>query len=463
VALAVPESDASIARVQFDDEPARLVYCVSGDSNGAVLKSLVANAYGEEQALPDVPLRGEDFLKRGDISCAAFPKRPYGSFRTEAWVERDGKRVSPLTEVVVQRLRRPHYWGRDAPNSPFGVHLNSRHERNLTMKAIGVNWVRLHDAGITYIGWNYLEPKKGRWDFRDEEIHRYRRDHIKIFAQLGTVPRWARKQTGKHSPYHDMYSQPASLADWQEYVRQVTTRYKGVIDTYFVWNEPWMDSRWNVAHDRKRKVAHGYLTSDEPQKDFAALMRASKKAARSVGESIRVCGFSTSDWEADEEGTTTGREWTAGVLANHGLDWCDLIDYHHYSATLNGFPGDDVEEAWKRAFGPILEQHGRVPKPVWMSEGQGSMETHHRGMYRHTLPGEDGEDVMATADRLVRHELALLAAGVPSLRKTCLVGELARAIWLSLAERFQLGPSRLKKELISASRRSSLKRTFGPS
>jgi hypothetical protein len=330
-------------------------------------------------------------------------------------VERGGQTISPINEIVVHRLRRPRYWGQDAPRSPFGAHFNSRKQRNIAMKAIGVNWVRLHDAGISYIGWNYLDTERGRWDFRDAEIHRYRRDHIKVFAQLGTVPPWARRQKGTHSAYHDMYSQPADLADWQTYVRNVTQRYQGVIDTYFVWNEPWMRSRWNVAYDEKKEGTAGYVTSQQPQEDYVALMRASLEAARSVDGSIRVCGFSTSDWEGNDDGMIPGVQWTSGVLRHDGLQWCDLIDYHHYSPTVNGFPGDDVEQAWQRAMGPIIDKHGSVPKPVWMSEGQGGMETHYRGLYKHTLPGADGEDVVATADRVVRHELALLAVGAKKI------------------------------------------------
>ena len=176
-----------------------------------------------------------------------------------------------------------------------------------------------------------------------------------------------------------------------------------------------MNSRWNVAYDKKKDGAAGYLTSREPQKDFVALMRASLQAARTVDPSIRICGFSTADWRGDEQGTIPGPEWTAGVLEHDGLQWCDLLDYHHYSSTLNGFPGDDVEGAWQRQLGPILDRYGSAPKPVWMSEGQGSMETHRRGLYRTMLPGEDGEDVVATADRVVRHELALLATGAKKI------------------------------------------------
>lgn len=31
------------------------------------------------------------------------------------------------------------------------------------LKAIGANWTRLHDAGLDYIGWYHLEPRKGQW------------------------------------------------------------------------------------------------------------------------------------------------------------------------------------------------------------------------------------------------------------------------------------------------------------
>ena len=141
-----------------------------------------------------------------------------------------------------------------------------------------------------------------------------------------------------------------------------------------------MGSRWNVSYDENKEGTAGYVTSREPQKDYAALMRASLEAARSVDDTIRICGFSTSDWEGNDNGMTPGVEWTSGVLKHDGLKWCDLIDYHHYSSTVNGFPGDDVEKAWQRAIGPIVKKlsqsrrihhssrrrcicHGRLRKP----------------------------------------------------------------------------------------------------
>ena len=63
--------------------------------------------------------------------------------------------------MVATRVVRPRYWNKDAPDSPFGVHVVPQRESLLAAKASGANWARLHDAGLFLIGWAFLEPKKG--------------------------------------------------------------------------------------------------------------------------------------------------------------------------------------------------------------------------------------------------------------------------------------------------------------
>ena len=177
--------------MQFEDEPAELAYAVTSAPAGAVLRSRVVNVYGEQKPLPPATL-GNAFLQQGRLSYLAFPERPFGPFRVEAWVEdASGVRISPYNELVVFHLRRPHYWGKDAPLSPFGVHTLATTRHDQMAKAVGVNWTRLHDAGLEYIGWYHLEPQKGTWVFRNKEIARYRRDHIKVLGLLSTAPPWA--------------------------------------------------------------------------------------------------------------------------------------------------------------------------------------------------------------------------------------------------------------------------------
>jgi len=414
VALALPETEASCARVQFGDEAGRVRYCVSGKSAGAVLKSKVVNLYGEAVTLPDVKI-GQGVLNYGHLIYDRFPKKPWGAFRVEAWVERDKRRVSPVNELVVFRLHRPRHWMGDAPNSPFGVHTNSTRRHILMAKAVGVNWTRLHDAGLQYFGWWMLEPEQGQWRFFDAELARYRKYGMHIFAELGTAPKWAsywktsgRKQFG----YFDKFFQPRDLNDYKTYVQTVAQRYKGVIDAYDVWNEPWIHAWWGVDYDEARgKDRAGFVTSKEPQKDFANLMRVAYANVKAVDPTAVVAGFNSTTGGGGSR-SFTGHDWTKGVLANGGLDSCDVIDYHHYTREMALFPGDGVARGLKNATGPIREKLGRLPKPVWMTEGQGAVGLNTSPFYKHTLPYEDTEDYMAVSNLLCRHVVSLLANGV---------------------------------------------------
>ena len=418
VALGLPPSEIAETRIQFEKEPAAVIYCVTGDFKGAILKARVANIYGREKNLPEIRL--DPATLSGKIDFGVFPETPYGQFRTEAWVERDGKRISPMSEMVVTRLKRPVFWGKDAPESPFGCHFLSVDRTIKTMKAGGVNWARLHDAGAEYIGWGWLEPEKGKWEFRDEYIQRYRANHIKIFGQLGTSPKWAsyrsKVNNGPQNPsfsdfYVDHYFQPLSLDDFANYVKTVTARYKGVIDQYFVWNEPFYPCFWAVAYD---KAKGEYITSKHPQADFAALMKAAYTAVKAVDPTIKVSGFNTASWEL-------GRNWTKGVYDAGGMAWCDLIDYHFYTTVPQGFCGSHADGTYNDAVGYIREKEGRLDKPVYMSEGLGRPGTPgpydqgpcelpiNSGLYKHALPYVADEDSVLIADLMCKYVLNVLA------------------------------------------------------
>ena len=98
--------------------------------------------------------------------------------------------------------------------------------------------------------------------------------------------------------------------------------------------------------------------------------------------------------------------WTSA-----GSDTCDAVSYHHYENGLTGFPNDPAEKAYQAAMGPIIEKLGRVPKPVWMSEGAPLSGDVSNGFYRYTLPYENGNDNWRIADRLARFVIARKANG----------------------------------------------------
>jgi hypothetical protein len=412
MASEVALSTGSLTGIHFEDQPAQIQYAVSGNAvrgqaARAKLKFRIVNLYGEEATPAAVALK-PGALQSGQINYTLFPRHPLGVYRVEAWVEdAAGKQLSPYSEVVVNRLRRPRYWMKDAPQSPFGAHLLSTTHDIEMAKAMGINWARLHDAGASYIGWDFVERDKGKWNFRDSKIQRYRKHHIKLLGGLSTTPRWARTNKEEHDGFADRWSQPADMADYANYVKTITQRYKGTIDAYEIWNEPWLSKLfWHASYD------NGYKASADPQADYARLMKAGYAAAKSGDPAITIAGINTST-HSTEPGFIDGSDWTWGVLQHGGLQACDVISYHQYLGEDTAFPTDVVERGFHKAIGPISASVGNLPKPVWMTEGSSLYGVNKsQGFYRYSLPAPNTENNLGTADKLCRYVVSLLGRGV---------------------------------------------------
>jgi len=407
VALALPPSLLAKSRIQFDGEKTLVNYYVSGDCTNAVLKMTVYNVYGKAITLPAVKLDGNT---RGTIDYLRFPDTPYGAFRLEAQVERNGQAISPWNEMIVTRIKAPKYWGKDSPASPFGIHVLPQDNSLDAVKAAGVNWIRLHDAG-NYCNWEALEKEKGQWTFHDDKITAYRKHHLKIFAQLGTTPRWASylgQQAGpvKHN-YFNAFAQPRNIADYANYVKTVTARYRNSIDEYFIWNEPWMANFWHVAI----KPDGQFDAGPHPAQDYANLMQTAYQAAKSGNPDVKISGFNTADKP----------EWTKKIYQSGGMNNCDMIDYHFYTEKPCGGPNDDAQVTFKIALGYIFSQeHGKITKPVYMSEGQGNAAElsalndtpSDAGMYIHAITGKPVGEYHQRADNASRYVISHLSLGI---------------------------------------------------
>lgn len=395
-------------KIQFLDEPATMDFCVLDAPKDSVLKSTVTDLYGDTKALPDRALQ-EGKIVRGNLNYMVLGKRPMGQFRVESWVENNGKRISLIEENVVTRLPRPIYWKKDAPDSAFGSHFIAREGTVQSMKACGVNWARLHDAGTEYSGWWALEKEKGKWTFYDSAIDCYRRNNIKIFAQLGTAPAWASHYGDlgyKHMGYFEKYLRPTNRVDFINYVKTYVKHYDGVIDEYFIWNEPW-GKWWKAAADAK------YYDAKKTGIDFAALCKDAYQAVKSVNPDIKVSGFNTIVG-------TGGHRWTTEVYEGGGYDACDLIDFHFYTPNKRCNGKKDVPVLGE-ALKTIREHHPDYGgKPIYMSEGQGTstgvsgVSGRMSGLYLHTVPWEPElrNESARYADYTCRYTISLLSEGV---------------------------------------------------
>ena len=405
IALGVPRSDASEARVQFDDEPARIAYRLIGDYSNVTLKGTVTNIWGATVDLPAV----RPALSEGTIDYNKFPTVPFGQFRIDVQAFENGQAVSPVAEFVVSRFRRPKYWGKDAPNSPFGIHEEPISSLLTGLKAGGVNWVRLHDGGFQYCLWPALELEKGNWTFFDREIKTYRQHGFKIYGQLGGAPTWASYYANsefKPDGYWKYFAAPTDdhLADFENYAYTAVKHYWPEIQDWFVWNEPW-GGFFHCGYDQQRRM---YKTFENQGGAYAKVLKAAYTGAKRANPDVQVTGFGT-------YGSAT--KFTQQIVEGGGYDFCDVIDYHEYIPKTFGYPGDGNRANLTDAFESITKKYGPIKKDIVMSEGSplsngSDRGTPLQGIYKNVLPWDNEDRYNNQADDVTRYVLSLLAAGV---------------------------------------------------
>ncbi|EIQ00449.1 hypothetical protein OpiT1DRAFT_04992 [Opitutaceae bacterium TAV1] len=426
-----PEAEVTLsfpspARVIFADEPddaltSRISWAVLTSPDlpaGSILRAKVVNLYDSQVRLPDTLLTATDSPRLGTWILPRFPGQEFGAHRIEAWVETPkGIRIGTPAEIVVYRLQRPRAWGYDAENSPFGIHATPVVRHLAMAKAIGINWVRLHDAGINTIGWYFLEPERGRWSFNDKAIRRYRDQHLMILGQLGTAPAWATalQQVGP-SDWLDRYYRPQDLDAFRNYVRTVATRYRQQIRYWEVWNEPWLASFWKSGRkiDAEGRI-HNVYDKDSPAA-YAHLTRLAVDAAHQADPALHVIGVNTKPGTgAPRPGRSfSGEDWTRQVAAAGGLEGLAAMSWHLYITRNIGYANDWVEISRKQAFGPVTDPQTRRPSlPVWMTEGSAVQRMTGRGFYYQSLPFPDATDDhgLKVSDQLLRYVTTVLAGG----------------------------------------------------
>ncbi len=409
VALALPPGEAAASRIQFLTEVPRIDYRLSGSWEGAVLAVTAADLYGRKQSFQVTPRNAH-----GSIDFGMFAGGASGQFRIEVAAVRDGKPISPVNELVVTRLPRPRYWDRDAPDSPFGIHVLANDPVLKSIKAAGVNHVRLHDAGTEYIGWAFLEPSRGEWRFRDDAIGLYRRNHLKILGGLSTAPAWAteagkrewdKKKLSWLERYRLNYAAPLRPEEFAAYVTAVVRRYRGEIDEYMVWNEPWASGFFYKGFDENGSR----ISFPDNAPPYFTLQKAAFEAARAVAPEVRIAGYNT-------VAGVIGERWNRALAKLGAGRYCDIVDFHLYNDRYTGYPGDIPE----RAIRELRDTIGSgFRQRIYMSEGQGASKSaanealgEYIGIYRHTVPWPNRDDNLELSELQVRYIVSLLAAGV---------------------------------------------------
>jgi hypothetical protein len=228
----------------------------------------------------------------------------------------------------------------------FGMHLLGA-LRDPARNAWPVVPVGIWSASMRETHWLALEPSKGVWRFEhlDRLVETAERNGAQVMLSLGMTPTWASARPESKGTYVlGQFTAPARLADWEDYVRQVMTRYRGRIGYYEIWSEP------KLTELDKEK---GYFSAAQ----LVDMARVVHRVAREVDPAARIVSPAN-----------TGPEERMGIrrleafLAAGGAKYVDIIAHHFYIAPPENLP------AYVADVRSVMARHGVGHLPVWSTE-----------------------------------------------------------------------------------------------
>ena len=396
-------TDAKPLGVHFDDEP--LEFAVSGWGDLAKLDhvDLTITPSDDRPMQKSVKPAGEGVASASVTLDAA--SLPYGQVLIEATaVDAAGKAISPVEELVVHKVRRPRAEGTALNDSAFGVHVWPGSPQEVAAaERLGFRWARLFEA----TEWPTAEPTKGQFDWAepDKFLDELEAHHFGVLAILGLTPDWARTAGDFDSlgGYWAKKGLPADVAEYGRYVAAVAARYKGRIDVYEPWNEPF----W--ARFFTRSVQDKVPVRGTPA-EYAALHKAAADAIRAADPDARVAWNSGGGYDTEDAMNNDRRIAELGVLDKRYTDVLTVHDYGGVTAPA-GFPGDFASTKHPLAARALARDFGRPDMPIWDSESGMPPAQPKGSWYRHAAPVGRRAVALDQAEQLVRVYVSRLAAG----------------------------------------------------
>jgi hypothetical protein len=361
--------------IVFDGEDAHIdLSFETPPPQGSRLHLEYRDVFGGEHSLPTVA------MPAATIPLPILAKRPRGVFKLRAVLESaQGEALSAAVDLVWARLPRPR--AIDAKRSYFGIHIPLRTEYCEIAAAIGARWVRLHDTSML-TKWAVAERAPGEWLFYDESVDAAHAAGLAVLGRFDGAPTWvaSKPREGGYWGIWNVPDLPGSDEQWASYVRTMTEHYRGRIDAWEMWNEPW--GEWWLG------------AGGTPQR-YAELMRIAYRTAKAANPQATILGVDT----------YSGHDaWHDQVLAAIGTADFDGFSFHDYSDALYGGPESAaLLEAQK--FNAAQAAHGAV-KPLWNTEG-GVL-----AMGSFYAPETGGMDVRHQLSQAVRYDVTMMAAGV---------------------------------------------------
>lgn len=366
--------------VLLEDEVGRVRVGLAGQiPAGARLQLSVVDLAGKVSRPPAVPMAPTPAPDPAFRLPAMNNRR--GVWKLEARVvDVAGRALSAPYALVWARLPRPK--NIDPERSYFGSHLPLSQSYFDIARRTGVRRTRLHDVSMIS-KWSVVEPERDRFQFFDEGVDLAHRSGIAVLGMLDGAPGWT--STRPREGYWGIWNipdRPDAPDRWENYVRRIVGRYKGRINAWEIWNEPW--GRWWSASDNPNATPQLY----------GDLSRRAYAAAKAVYPGVTILGIDT----------YPGSAWTADVLAHVGPEHFDGFSFHEYNDAPFGGP-DAIPFLRRKEFIAAQARHGR-PKPLWNTEG-GLF-----GVGSWFAPETGGMPVAQQPAYIVRFDVTQMAAGI---------------------------------------------------
>lgn len=195
--------------------------------------------------------------------------------------------------------------------------------------------------------WYGLEPEKGGWKFDalDRAVARAQDKNVEVLYTLGYPARWA-ADTGLFRKWDPGYALPPhDMADWEEYVRRVASRYKGRIKYYELMNEPHfteIDGGWRS-------------TRDFPVATMVEMARVASLVIKQIDPEAKLVSMSPS-------GGLNGVRRVDAFLKAGGGKYIDVVGFHFYSNTPEQIP--ELVNALRK----VMASNGQSQLGIWNTE-----------------------------------------------------------------------------------------------
>jgi hypothetical protein len=219
----------------------------------------------------------------------------------------------------------------------------------------GVRWERL------VFWWSRMQPNgpgddlRDSW-FSDAQIGQEVARGVTPVGVILSTPAWARRDPGAdHNSVPKNLELPADQPDnhWAQFMRKLSAKYRGRIDTWIIWNEPDM-----YRGNDKRTWSGGV-------DDYYRLLKGAYWGVRNGNPNGKVFVSGTTYWWDKEEGR---RQFVDELLDRVAADptapangyYFDGLSVHSYANPLNSFTIPTVYRNLLRARG--------IDKPIWIQE-----------------------------------------------------------------------------------------------